>query len=88
MHPTNTITGPAPDTPGSPITGFDAATLDTIVRQNQRMLSVKELAFHLNHHTNYVYLMRKAGFKMPGGRTTLDAALKWLAENPNWRRLL
>jgi len=50
-----------------------------------QLLSVKELAWRLNRHPNYVYLMRKAGFKMPGNRTTLEAALKWLEENPRWR---
>jgi hypothetical protein len=50
-----------------------------------QLLSVKELAWRLNRHPNYVYLMRKAGFKMPGNRTTLEAAIKWLEENPRWR---
>jgi len=36
-----------------------------------QMLSVKELAWRLNRHPNYVYLMRKAGFNMPGNRTTM-----------------
>lgn len=53
-----------------------------------QLLSVKELAWRLNRHPNYVYLMRKAGFKMPGNRTTLEDSLKWLEENPNWRRLI
>lgn len=50
-----------------------------------QLLSVKELAWRLNRHPNYVYQMRKAGFKMPGNRTTLEDALKWLEENPRWR---
>ena len=48
-----------------------------------QLLSVKELAWRLNRHPNYVYLMRKAGFKMPGNRTTLEAALEWLEANPD-----
>lgn len=55
---------------------------------SQQLLSVKELAWQLNRHPNYVYLMRKAGFPMPGNRTTLEGALAWLARNPNWRRRL
>jgi hypothetical protein len=73
---------PAPTSP----TGLDPASIATVLRHNQRLLSVKELAWHLNRHPNYVYLMRKAGFPMPGNRTTLEAALAWLQENPTWRR--
>ncbi|EDY83071.1 hypothetical protein VDG1235_2695 [Verrucomicrobiia bacterium DG1235] len=51
----------------------------------EQLLSVKELAWKLNRHPNYVYLMRKAGFVMGGNRTTLEEAREWLAENPNWR---
>ena len=53
-----------------------------------QLLSVKELAWRLNRHPNYVYLMRKAGFPMPGNRTSLEAALAWLEKNPNWRKLI
>lgn len=60
----------------------------TNAQTDQQLLSVKELAWRLNRHPNYVYLMRKAGFPMPGNRTTLEEALKWLEENPLWRRQL
>ena len=50
-----------------------------------QLLSVKELAWRLNRHPNYVYCMRRAGFHMPGNRTTLEAAIQWLEENPDWR---
>ena len=53
-----------------------------------QMLSVKELAWRLNRHPNYVYLMRKAGFNMPGNRTTMEHALQWLEDNPDWRKTL
>ncbi|MBK1877986.1 hypothetical protein [Pelagicoccus mobilis] len=56
--------------------------------KREQLLSVKELAWQLNRHPNYVYLMRKAGFPMPGNRTTLKDAVDWLAENPRWRRLI
>ena len=39
-----------------------------------QLLSPKELAWRLNRHSNYVYLMRKAGFPMPGYRATLESA--------------
>ena len=51
-----------------------------------QLLSVKELAWRLNSHPNYVYLMRKAGFPMPGNRTMLEEALAWLEATPSWRR--
>lgn len=53
-----------------------------------QLLSVKELACRLNRHPNYVYLMKKAGFPMPGYRATLEEALEWLKQNPNWRKKL
>ena len=60
-----------------------------MLRHNDtQLLSPKELAWRLNRHPNYVYLMKKAGFKMPGYRSTLEDALKWLEENPEWSRSL
>ena len=53
-----------------------------------QLLSVKELAWRLSRHPNYVYLMRKAGFPMPGNRTSMEDALKWLEANPDWRKRL
>lgn len=53
-----------------------------------QLLSVKELAWRLNRHPNYVYLMKKAGFTMPGYRATLEDAMQWLEANPHWRREL
>lgn len=53
-----------------------------------QLLSPKELAWRLQRHPNYVYLMRKAGFPMPGYRATLEDALEWLEQNPDWRKQL
>jgi len=53
-----------------------------------QLLSIKELAWRLNRHPNYVYLMKKAGFKMPGYRATIEDALDWLYAHPDWRRTL
>jgi hypothetical protein len=52
------------------------------------LLSVKELAWQMKRHPSYIYAMRQAGFSMPGNRTTLAAALDWLARNPDWRKQL
>lgn len=46
------------------------------------LFTVKELAQILKRHPDYVYAMRQKGFAMPGGRATLDAALRWLLTNP------
>lgn len=52
------------------------------------LLTSKELAWQLKRHVSYVYGMRRAGFPMPAGRTTLAAALDWLGKNPDWRKHL
>ncbi len=52
------------------------------------LLTAKELAWQLKHHPTYVYRMRRAGFPMPANRTTLAAALDWIARNPDWRKRL
>ena len=46
------------------------------------LLSVSDLAQALGRHRNYVSRMRKLGFKMPGGVSTIVEARTWLAENP------
>ncbi len=47
-----------------------------------QLLSCKELAEVLGRDISYVYAMRRRGFRMIAGRTTLDAALEWLESNP------
>jgi hypothetical protein len=59
-----------------------------ITRPDERLLSCKELAWHLNRHVNYVYQMRRAGFEMVAHRTTLQEALNWLRANPDWQHRL
>jgi len=50
------------------------------------LLSPKELAARLKRHTSYVYAMKRRGFRMVAGRTTLQAALVWLTKNPYPRK--
>jgi hypothetical protein len=51
-----------------------------------KLLSCKELAWSLNRNVTYIYAMRRAGFAMPGDRATVQAAIEWLADNPNFSR--
>ena len=46
-------------------------------------LSAKELAMKLKRSVWYVYAMRRQGFRMIGGRTTVEAAMIWLERNPH-----
>jgi hypothetical protein len=50
------------------------------------LLTVKELASVLKRAPGYVYAMRARGFSMPGNRTTVEIALRWLEANPHPRR--
>ena len=49
----------------------------------EELLTVKELAQLLKRHESYVWAMRRQGFRFIAGRTTMTAALRWLASNPN-----
>ena len=49
------------------------------------LLTIKELADLLKRSTAYVYAMKKSGFTMIGNRTTFSEAMRWLADNPNFR---
>ena len=46
----------------------------------------KELADELGRHPSYIYAMRRDGFVMPGGLSTVNAALGWLGDRPGWRK--
>jgi hypothetical protein len=56
-----------------------------MIVMNSELLSRKELALKLKRHPSYVTAMVKRGFKMPGGRASLGAAIRYLARNPNPR---
>lgn len=52
---------------------------------NDPLLSRKELASALGRARNYVHVMERVGFIMPGGRATLKSALSFLSRNePPW----
>lgn len=47
-----------------------------------KLLSAKELAGELGRSIRYVQMMKQRGFKMTGGRATLESAVAWLEANP------
>lgn len=49
----------------------------------EELLSVKELAIRLKRSESYVWAMRRRGFRMIAGRTTMTAALQFLVKVPN-----
>lgn len=51
----------------------------------EKLLTIKELAAELRRSYGYVLAMRARGFRMPGNRATLQAALEWLEEHPSPR---
>ena len=57
-----------------------------VVENGDRLVCAKELAGELGRHVNFVYGMRSDGFPMPGGVSTVNAALRWLEKNPKPRR--
>jgi hypothetical protein len=46
------------------------------------LLSIKELALALKRSESYIFAMRRRGFRMVAGRTTLKAALLFLSRVP------
>lgn len=49
------------------------------------LLNKSQLAEMLGRSKGYVSAMVKAGFTTPCGRTTLKAAMDWMAKNPDFR---
>jgi hypothetical protein len=49
---------------------------------DEELLSMKQLAAKLGRSYSYVRAMRRVGFRMIAGRTTLTAAVAWLSKNP------
>ena len=49
----------------------------------EELLSIKELAQKLKRSESYIFAMKRAGFRMVAGRTTITAAIKFLAVCPN-----
>lgn len=49
----------------------------------EELLSIKELAQKLKRSESYIFAMKRQGFRMLAGRTTLSAALKFLAVTPS-----
>ncbi len=51
-----------------------------------KLLNCKQLAEELGRSRTYISMMKRAGFKPShGNRTTIDHALLWLQQNPDFR---
>ena len=50
------------------------------------LLTTKGLAEKMKRNPDYIYGMKRDGFKMPGGTATLESALLHLEEHPFPRR--
>ena len=49
------------------------------------LLNKSQLAARLGRSNSYVSAMCRAGFQVPCGRTTLKAAMDWMAAHPDFR---
>ena len=49
------------------------------------LLNKSQLAERLGRSNGYVSAMCRAGFQVPCSRTTLKAAMYWMAANPDFR---
>lgn len=47
----------------------------------EELITRKELAERLKRNESYTYAMQRRGFRFVAGRTTMTAALNWLAKN-------
>jgi hypothetical protein len=54
--------------------------------EREELLTAKELAGKLKRAVTYVYAMRKAGFEMPGKRSTVGDAIAFLRRCPEPRK--
>ena len=54
-------------------------------KRDTRLLNLTELATELNVGTTYTRAMKKAGLPVPGGRTTVSAAMDWLRAHPDFK---
>lgn len=53
-----------------------------MIDTDPRLYTSKELAEKLRRHVNFVYAMRRLGFRMPGGTATLAEARAFLLRHP------
>lgn len=47
-----------------------------------KLLNIGQLAAELGVPRGFVTAMKACGFRMPGGRSTVEWALQWLRDNP------
>lgn len=54
-----------------------------MTRPDPQLYTSKQLAEKLQRHINFVYGMRRSGFRMPGGTATLAEARAFLRGHPH-----
>lgn len=58
-------------------------SVESVMMKNEmKLLSVKEIASQIGRSDRYVWWMRQKGFKMVAGRATLEDAMRFLEANP------
>jgi hypothetical protein len=57
-----------------------------LIETGNELMSCKELACALKRTPRYITSMRRDGFPMPGNRATVNQALHWLAQHPEFRQ--
>jgi hypothetical protein len=56
---------------------------EKVSRDDPRLFNMNDLATILGVNRGYIRRMKFAGFKMPGGRATVDMALTFIEGNPD-----
>jgi hypothetical protein len=53
--------------------------------KKSQLINKGQLAEQLGRSKSYISAMCRAGFQTPCGRTSVKAAMQWMAENPDFR---
>ena len=53
--------------------------------KKSQLINKGQLAEYLGRSKSYISAMCKAGFQTPCGRTSVKAAMEWMAANPDFR---
>ena len=59
---------------------------ENLLSDGDDLLDRKGLAEKLLRHRSYIDAMVRDGFRMPGGRATVNQAIRWLINHPNFKQ--